>query len=84
MPGQRRSEDERGIIFSGILGDLTHEEVDGALKARGFRSVPNGSWAMLEKHYKPLLQDVPGLLNGWIKNPPSLKEMKEMKEHKQS
>ena len=79
MPGKRRSENERELIFTGLLHGMTLEELNGSLTEKGYRAEPKGSWNMLERYYKPILEDHPGLIKSWIKHPPSLTEMKELK-----
>lgn len=79
MPGARRSHQERELIFSALMMDMTLEELNKDLKEKGYREEPKGSWNMLVRYYKPMLEDHPGLIVSWIKHPPSLTEMKELK-----
>ena len=61
---------ERAIIYAGVLGNLTLEQVNDLLVGAGFPGdLPKSSWEMLHRAYRPRFLEEPVLLGECIYSP---------------
>ncbi|MBA5689152.1 hypothetical protein [Rugamonas apoptosis] len=51
MPGPKRTPTERAIIFAGVLGGLSREQIDELLNPLGVAALNPSSYAMLKSTY---------------------------------
>ena len=75
MPGKRRSETERMIIFRAAMNGLDLKAVNVKLNAAGYRSVPYASYHMVCHRYVPAFKKKPGLIDECIEHPVPVKDL---------
>lgn len=51
MSGKIRTPSERAIIYAGVLGGLSIEQIDGLLKPLGFEKLSPTSYRMMRRTY---------------------------------
>ena len=69
MAGQRRTVEERKILYLLEVAGFTREEINEALKRRGFRPVPRSTYKMNLRNEVPLFKTFPGLLMEFARKP---------------
>lgn len=75
MPGSPRKPAERAIVFAGLVGNLSLDQVNELLDSVGFRHVPQASWEMLNRAYLPEFQKDFKLLGESIHKPRKLGDL---------
>lgn len=77
MPGKRRTEAERAIIYAGVMGGLSNKGVDALLDQVGGRPLAPSSYQWVKKQYVPYFQNDPSRLGAAIEHPPTSGHVKE-------
>ena len=71
MAGQRRDPADRAIIYGGILGGLSREEVNKILDKVKERELPESSYRSIREHYVPYFKADLSRLGRAIHSPPT-------------
>lgn len=74
MSGKRRTEQERAIIYAGVMGGLSKERIDERLPEG--RELDAGSYAMVKRRYVPYFLGDLNRLGAAIAHPPTLGQIK--------
>lgn len=76
MTGKRRDPAHRAIIYGGVLGGLSHEEVNRMLRDVNERDLPESSYRSIREHYVPYFKDDLSRLGRAIQRPPTWSDLK--------
>jgi len=76
MAGRRRDPVHRAIIYGGILGGLSHEEVNRMLRDVNERDLPESSYQSIREHYVPYFKKDFSRLGQAIRHPPTWADLK--------
>jgi hypothetical protein len=76
MAGKRRNPTQRAIIYGGVLGGLSRDEVNKLLANADARDLPESSFRSIRDHYIPYFKDDFSRLGRAIQHPPTWSDLK--------
>jgi hypothetical protein len=76
MAGKRRDPAHRAIIYGGVLGGLTREEVNKMLAKVKERDLGESSYSSIRDHYVPYFKADLSRLGRAIQSPPKWSDLK--------
>jgi hypothetical protein len=77
MAGRRRAPAHRAIIYGGILGGLSREDVNRLLAQVGERELPEASYRSIRDRYVPYFKADFRRLGSAIESPPTWSDLGE-------
>lgn len=77
MSGKHRAPAHRAIIYAGVLGALSNEEINEMLATLGERPLPARSYEAIRNHYVPHFKQDLRRLGRAILHPPTFSDLSE-------